>query len=590
MKTAAVPLPFLFPSLPAVPRIGLRLGLAFLLLPCLFGPSLAAEEVKNGGFEETDPRRVPTAWEVSEGPERIAVQEGAGIDGSRALRLQPPSDRFIQVTQPLGRVEPGVSVLVECRVRCDSLAGYAGMWLIGDGRGDYAQSDLGRVRGSGDWRTVSVHLIPTRACSLLLKLGSKGPGTVWFDEVRVRLGAEADRRLAEGPADRSVAAWGVFHVLGRYRITVRKTSRDPFVLDVPLPPVLDGQAPLCFSIAADPAAALVDWKPVHRLGPNWIARVRFRGSPGEDIRLRVDAKVLATFRDYDAFDPNVRLSRYASASAIPEEVRAWRKPSRIVQSDDSGIRRIAAKLRAGNRTVGEYLEDLRSEVEVVFGRHEGKPYATRWDAVTALKAPVGCCGNANLIAALLRAGGIPARSLAGFPLRSGPLMNHYVVEYWVPGFGWSIFESSTLFDRRHPCEQIQMCQVAVEDENASRERAGAGLSANWFGIPAFSTLELPPGEPLRDPSYVLAGEIAEEPGPADGSCTHEARHELRFDRGVPVERQRTLVVRAADRWRMRLAAGTAAALSDDAELRGAGSLEQLEGALPEPARGRDAGR
>ena len=68
----------------------------------------------------------------------------------------------------------------------------------------------------------------------------------------------------------------------------------------------------------------------------------------------------------------------------------------------------------------------------------------RVDALTATEALTkrgSCTSCANLGAALLRAQGIPARIVAGYPTWCGALQTHYVVEYWLPQGGWRLLES-----------------------------------------------------------------------------------------------------------------------------------------------------
>jgi hypothetical protein len=95
---------------------------------------------------------------------------------------------------------------------------------------------------------------------------------------------------------------------------------------------------------------------------------------------------------------------------------------------------LANKLWARNDSVVSYARKVFAFVRDDPGK--GAPFK-RLDALAALQCGGSCTNKANLAAALLRARGIPARTVAHMPTWSTlPLYEHWLTEFWVPGTGW----------------------------------------------------------------------------------------------------------------------------------------------------------
>jgi len=127
------------------------------------------------------------------------------------------------------------------------------------------------------------------------------------------------------------------------------------------------------------------------------------------------------------------------------------------------------------------------------------------DAVTALTHRGSCTSNANLVAALFRASGVPARVLAVYPTNGQPLQTHYIVEYFVPGYGWVWAESSIARTPWEPYKEVVVNVVYPEDEDRSFAQGGAGrplpepdrTSERRFRSPAGQIEQRRSGVPFR---------------------------------------------------------------------------------------------
>ena len=227
-------------------------------------------------------------------------------------------------------------------------------------------------------------------------------------------------------------------------------------LTFPIPGTYRDQVPLSFDLRAEPPGALKDYRWERRPdGLNWLCRVRVAPSR-EGALVRWEAMVLVGGRQADPL-PHVPEPR------APEVAASWTRSTACVQSDDPAIRAKAEELAEG----AEGVEAYARRVIAFTARHRGKEGAAfdALDARTALDCGGSCTSRANLAAALLRARGIPSRTVAHLPTWSGPLYEHWLVEYWHPGAGWVWLESSLGQFRPSPWTLVVLGVANPEDED-----------------------------------------------------------------------------------------------------------------------------
>ena len=228
------------------------------------------------------------------------------------------------------------------------------------------------------------------------------------------------------------------------------------ILTFPIPGTYRDQVPLTFDLHVEPPTALKSFRWVRRPDlRNWLCEVTV--APTKDGALvRWEALVLV---DRGKSEPLPR----ADKPEAPEEAKAWTRSTACVQSDDPAIREKADELAKGT----EGLEDYARRVIAFTSHHRGKPGAAfdALDARKGLDCGGSCTSRANLAAALLRARGIPARTVAHLPTWSGPLYEHWLVEYWHPGAGWVWLESSLGQFRPLACSLVVLNVANPEDED-----------------------------------------------------------------------------------------------------------------------------
>lgn len=166
----------------------------------------------------------------------------------------------------------------------------------------------------------------------------------------------------------------------------------------------------------------------------------------------------------------------------------WTHSSACVQSDDPEIKSKAEELQSGTDDLETYV---RRATEFC-AKNKGLPGEKFFslDAARALKCGGSCTSRANLAAALLRARGIPARTVAHLPAwgRSG-FFEHWLVEYWHPKSGW-VWVEPTL-NKLQPAPNFVV--VLAVSNIADEDRAFDPYQIRYVmpGAAYLSVLELP---------------------------------------------------------------------------------------------------
>lgn len=165
-----------------------------------------------------------------------------------------------------------------------------------------------------------------------------------------------------------------------------------------------------------------------------------------------------------------------NAPEIPEGVKAWLRPSRYIQSDHPDIIKQAQSIQADSYS-GKIYQTFLLQQRII-NAQRGR--ATELSSLTALTLKGTCTSEANLLAALLRANGIPARMVSGYPTYANrPYDTHYIVEAYCGEAGWLPVEPGmTAF--MVPVVSV----ISVENENLGERRVSAAE-----GVPFLSLTE-----------------------------------------------------------------------------------------------------
>jgi transglutaminase-like putative cysteine protease len=475
---------------------------------CLAQP--AASLLANGGAE--DETLVWVFGDTREG-HTFEVAHGAGrVDGNAFHISAPAGDTDVVGISQAVPAPAAHRLRVSFWVRTEGLTGNAcaaACVQVWSAEGEMVA--FGSTQGSqpvqqhGEWSRFQTELVtPTVAARANVIPFVFGGGAAWFDEIALEdLGPDVP---PEPPLN------GPAVVLARAAYDFRATEDSPgFTVTSPMPIALPGQMPFWLDWSCDPPRALVSARVVKRTDTNYVVEISIAPlRKGENARVSIECAALLDEAKY-SFDGQT----FPDRADIPEDVLPWLASTRCVQCDDARIKEMADKGRAEAAGFEAFIRWATATPQ----RMKGEPIMVL-DAVSALSGPGSCTSNANLVSALLRAEGIPARILAGYPTWYGPLQTHYIVEYWTRAGGWTAVESSRGEAPTQPFRQIEVSLVTPDDENRSfrSETGSGGMAAD--GVPYGSLLE------SNLPRGVMPVGIAD----AEKFCDHEARVLLRFDK------------------------------------------------------------
>ncbi len=432
--------------------------------------------------------RISTAGEISEGSEllknptfehqaqgwllRSAVPEPELRHGeSASVRLdgvEPGPQSWSHVGVSISPVPADRELRFECQVRghADGQKVSVNVFGYDKDRDLTFQSSTSFDLAAGKWtRLTHEYVVPPGTTTLTAWVINATAQPISVADAHLRVGGtkKAGPRLPKRPT-RDLMGWspsapldgpGVVRAAAQAAVATRGKN-DVGVLTFPIPGTYRDQVPLSFELRVEPPGALKKYRWVRRPdGRNWLCEVTI--APTEQGALvRWEALVLVG-RGKDE-----RLPR-ASRPEAPDEAAPWKRSTACVQSDDPAIRDKAQELAKGTEGVEAYA---RRVIEFT-AHHQGKQ-GVAFDALDARKAldcGGSCTSRANLAAALLRARGIPARTVAHLPTWSGPLYEHWLVEYWHPGVGWVWLESSLGRFRPLPCTLVVLGVANPEDED-----------------------------------------------------------------------------------------------------------------------------
>jgi transglutaminase-like putative cysteine protease len=378
-----------------------------------------------------------------------------------------------------------------------------------------------------DWTEIETYLTPseeTKRVDVLIFIS--GQGEVWFDDIAVT-------PVDQAPACSGAAVQpGLFEARGAYKLVASGKSAKPTLL-IPLPMSYREQAPLTYNLVTDPPEKLKKVR-VYRDQPNnYVAEVVLGAlKSGETVKLEWSSIVLCGPRSFKDVPLKAALPK-----KWPKKARPWLKGTRCVQAEHERIAEVADEIRGDSKDVMEIIDGTLKRTAKIYSQQEGR--CDGLDAVQALDKQGSCTSCANLVAALLRANGIPARILAGYPSWSGPLQTHYLVEAYVPDYGWYPIESTRLQAPWQPYQQIEVAIIPPEYEDKSQHRfCAAG------GVPYLSLTEYPG----HDGSFASIGTIVEKQ-----SCDHQAKSWRPFAKSAPAEDWRKAIDAAKARWKKWLA-------------------------------------
>jgi hypothetical protein len=205
------------------------------------------------------------------------------------------------------------------------------------------------------------------------------------------------------------------------------------------PPEYQYQTPVYLEVLPDSTAAILSYKVVNDTdGLNKLVTFTIGGlSANQTVFIHFNTWALVNPTDYATLPRYVRFPRLID---LPTDTWPWLAHSPVVQSRSIPIRTQAFELQRGTTNLLRYADrtmrfianhhKLHYILQLHFGTLRGQ------DAKTVLRRSGDCPGRAHLASALMRAHGVPARSVMVAEHKTYWVQMHFMSEYYCPGYGW----------------------------------------------------------------------------------------------------------------------------------------------------------
>jgi hypothetical protein len=174
-------------------------------------------------------------------------------------------------------------------------------------------------------------------------------------------------------------------------------------------------------------------------------------------------------------------------SELPDETKTWLVSTKAIQSDHILIKHKARQLKRWS--FGNVIKLADNIVRfTVFHKPIWsfinvfilKIGTGAQDALNALYFGSVCTGAANLGTALFRANGVPAKDLIVMPTVNSWLQMHFISEYYCPGYGWVLAETSFIITPHQSKNNIILRVNYPEDENIAGEQHYGVEQWDWI--------------------------------------------------------------------------------------------------------------
>lgn len=225
-----------------------------------------------------------------------------------------------------------------------------------------------------------------------------------------------------------------------------KASEDvgSFHIRFSFPPDYAYQVPILLDLHDDSTLSAIKHYKIENdtLPPNKIINFSLNPMKKDDmVLLHFSCWVLVENHDFGDLPPYVKLPKKCH---LPEETRIWLVSTKVVQVNSILIRLKACQLRGLSDNLIRYAERIAPFIKYhrylffVFALNTGLFLSQ--DARTTLLINGENVGRSHLACAFFRIYNVPARVLLVNNDQGFWTQMHYMVEYYVPGYGWVLLD------------------------------------------------------------------------------------------------------------------------------------------------------
>jgi hypothetical protein len=264
-----------------------------------------------------------------------------------------------------------------------------------------------------------------------------------------------------------------FHLLRNEHYLHLKTSDnvDIFNLFFSFPQSYQFQVPIFLQIYNDTTKKLINYKIENdTFEPNLLINFTISSIKKEEVLLlHFTCWVLVKNHKFDDLPNYVEMPKKED---LPENSKKWIASTKVVQVENFLIKRKARQLRGFSDNIIRYAGRIAPFIKnhrylfFVLGYKTGLLFSQ--DAVTTLLINGENVGRSHLACALLRYYNIPARVLLVNNDQGFWTQMHYMVEYFCPGYGWVLIETTGGKTPYETKRQVVNRVCYPEDENDTK--------------------------------------------------------------------------------------------------------------------------
>jgi hypothetical protein len=391
----------------------------------------------------------------------------------------------------------------------------------------------------------------------------RGHGRAWIDDVTLEVVGDDARPTGRDLAERGTSfdkiGPGLLEIVGgtelkyepslRTRVAAallgaktRKADQEAgktVTVLLPLPLAYRQQVPVTYELTVDPPDAAKSVTVYQDTPHNHVAKVVvLLNDECSKVDIDFHSLVLVGPSSFDDVP-----DRAPIPERWPEECQPWLESTWCVESKHERIQEVSREIRSNADDLMTLISGVEGRAFEIFTNAQGQAHSLI--AVDALDGRGSCTSCANLVAALLRASDVPARVIAGYPSWSGPLQTHYIVEAYIPEFGWYPIESTLC---KSPWANEYQVNVAIVPPKYESKELADLRSCAAGGVPYLSLTEMP-----NCPSGIIARGTVDRERSCDHNCKMVRKFSTEDDGWAPA------LDSARSRWQQWLAAQSATA-------------------------------
>lgn len=223
-------------------------------------------------------------------------------------------------------------------------------------------------------------------------------------------------------------------------------SANNFIVNYSFPPDYKYQVPIFLEIFDDTSANIIDYEIIEDINkPNLFAKFIIDSIDKDEIILiHFNCWVLLFNNDFSDLPNYVKIP---DRNQIEEEYIKWLSSTSVVQKNRLLIKYYAEKLKGNGENLISFARNISSFIKnhryFLFVIQLNLKIFFSQDAITTLLINGENVGRSHLACALLRSNNVPSRVILVNNDQGFWTQMHYMIEYYCPGYGWVLMDSTS---------------------------------------------------------------------------------------------------------------------------------------------------